>query len=72
MNGSTVVFFSFADADAFSNSDFFGLPGQFNTLQTNLLYRISTSRHTKSILRTITVTNITFVEAEEIGKKVVN
>ena len=72
MNGSTVVSFSFADADAFSNSDF--LAFQTNSIPYKPIYYTDTQQADirKTFYETITVANITFVEAEEIGKKVVN
>ena len=70
INGSTVISFSFADADALANSDFFALPDHsipYNPIS----YTDSQKEDIRKAFEEIsTIANITFVEVEEIGNKV--
>ena len=72
INGSTVVSFSLADTDALSNSDFFALPDHSIPYQP-ISYTDSQKADIRKAFDEIsTVANITFVEIEDIGNKVVN
>ena len=70
INGSTVVSFSFADSNALSNSDFFALPDHSIPYEPISYTDTQKADIRKAFDEISTLANITFVEVEEIGKKV--